>query len=171
MTLQRRVILLLLASAPIVWGIALALSYLGSNHEINELFDTQLIPAGAPGAVDAAAGVDRCDRCPAAHRNGQASMGDAELEDLAIAVWDRDGKLLLVDREGVLLPYQADATGFVDLELGKAPAKPHRWRVYYLQQSAGEWLIAVGQSSHERDELVWDLIAGQLLPWALTLPI
>ena len=60
----------------------------------------------------------------------------------------------------------ADASGFVDLKLdGDA------WRVYYLQSPRGEWLVAAGQALHERDELVWNLVTSQLLPWLLVLPV
>jgi two-component system, OmpR family, sensor histidine kinase QseC len=171
MTLQRRLTLLLLAGAPIVWALALGLSFYASHHEINELFDTQLIRlARQVQSTLPLASIDAIE-APEPARAAQASMGDAELEDLAIAVWNREGKLLLVDREGVLLPHRPDATGFADMDLGSTPATQERWRVYYLQAASGNWLIAVGQIAHERDELVWDLIAGQLLPWVLTLPV
>ncbi len=166
MTLQRRMMLLLLLSAPLVWTGGLLFSLDRARHEINELFDTQLIrlarqmqstlPLADIGVID----------LPPAETAVQATLGDAELEDMATAVWNRDGRLLLVDREGVLLPRQPDASGFQDMTLGG-----ELWRVYYLQASTGAWLVAVGQIMSERDELVWDLIAGQLLPWALTLPV
>ena len=41
MTLQRRVMLFLLASAPLVWALGLAFGLRSANLEINELFDTQ----------------------------------------------------------------------------------------------------------------------------------
>jgi two-component system sensor histidine kinase QseC len=95
-----------------------------------------------------------------------ASAGEADLRDLAIAVWNRAGELLLVDREGAQLPHRPDGTGFVDMELGGKP-----WRVYYLQSASGEWLVAAGQRTDERADLVRDLVAGQLVPWLLTLPV
>ena len=94
------------------------------------------------------------------------TAGEADLRDLAIAVWNRQGQLLLVDREGVQLPRRNDATGFVDMQLDGSP-----WRVYYLQSQDGDWLVAAGQRGDERDEVVWDLVASQLLPWLLVLPV
>lgn len=166
MTLQRRMMLLLLLSAPLVWTGGLLFSLDRARHEINELFDTQLIRlARQMQSTLPLADIDVID-LPPAGTAAQAALGDAELEDMATAVWNRDGRLLLVDREGVLLPRQPDASGFHDMTLGG-----ELWRVYYLQASTGAWLVAVGQIMSERDELVWDLIAGQLLPWALTLPV
>lgn len=166
MTLQRRVLLLVLLSAPLVWLAALLFSIDRARVEINELFDTELIrlarqvqstlPLASLEAIDV----------PAARAIDRAAQGDAELEDLAIAVWNRQGQLLLVDREGVELPHRLDASGFTDVTLGDA-----LWRVYYLQAASRDWLIAVGQDRHERDELVWNLMAGQVLPWLLTLPV
>ena len=166
MTLQRRMMLLLLLSAPLVWTGGLLFSLDRARHEINELFDTQLIRlARQMQSTLPLAEIDVID-LPPPEAAAQAALGDAELEDMATAVWNREGRLLLVDREGVLLPRQPDASGFHDMTLGG-----ELWRVYYLQASTGAWLVAVGQIMSERDELVWDLIAGQLLPWALTLPV
>jgi two-component system sensor histidine kinase QseC len=161
MSLQRRLLLYLLVCAPVVWAVALLISADRARHEVNELFDTEiirlalqvqatLVAAGAPGQT-----------LPA-----QQAPGEADLRDLAIAVWNREGQLLLVDREGVQLPRRSDASGFVDMQLDGS-----RWRVYYLQSANGDWLVAAGQRGDERDELVRDLVTSQLLPWLLVLPV
>ena len=149
MSLQRRLLLYLLICAPLVWGVALLVSAQRARHEVNELFDTEIIRLALQvqsTLVVAAAPGQMLPRPP--------SAGEADLRDLAIAVWNRQGQLLLVDREGVQLPRRADATGFVDMQLGGEP-----WRVYYLQSPNGEWLVAAGQRGDERDELVRDLVA------------
>ncbi len=166
MTLQRRLMLLLLLSAPLVWGTGLLFGLNHARFEINELFDTQqirlarqvlsILPSAAPDVVPAAT----------AAPSSPGSLGDGDLDDLSIAVWNRHDQLLLVDREGVLLPARHGFEGFADLTLdGEA------WRTYYLPAASGEWLIAVGQKQEERDELVWNLLADQLVPWVLTLPV
>ena len=43
MSLQRRLLLSLLICAPVVWAIALAVSVHRARHEVNELFDSELI--------------------------------------------------------------------------------------------------------------------------------
>lgn len=170
MTLQKRMLLALLLSAPLVWGLALLFSIDRARHEINELFDTELIRlARQVQSTLPAASLEVIEPPPSAEPGGQAPLqGDAELEDLSIAVWDAKGRLLLVDREGVNLPYRPDASGFTNLRFDGV-AEP--WRGYYLQSASGEWLIAVGQNLDEREELVRNLIAGQILPWVLTLPL
>lgn len=164
MSLRRRLLLYLLICAPVVWLLALAGSFLQARTEVNELFDTEmirltrqvqltLIAMGARG--------DGAGRMPDSPVRGQA-----DLDSLAIVVWDRDGQVVLVDREGAQLPLRPDGAGFVDLEI-----QQESWRAYYLQSADGRWLVAAGQNLYERDELVYGLIGSQLLPWLVMLPI
>jgi two-component system sensor histidine kinase QseC len=161
-SLQRRLLVLLLLCAPLVWGVALIVSAARARQEVNELYDSELIrlarqvqstlPArGLPG--------EWASELP-------PSKGAADLHDLAVAVWNAEGRLLLADREGVELPWRADAAGFVDLKLGA-----DAWRVYYLQSARGTSLVAAGQRLYERDELVTGLVGSQLLPWLFVLPV
>jgi len=153
-----------------VWGAALLASANRASQEVNELFDTEIIrlsrqvqatlaASGARAATPVLPGVAGVAATP-------VLGSEADLRDLSIAVWNAAGELLLVDREGVQLPRRADATGFMDLTL-----EGDAWRVYYLQSPGGEWLVAAGQRLHEREELVQDLLASQLLPWLLVLPV
>ena len=160
-SLQRRLLVYLLLCAPLVWAVAALSSLDRARQEVNELFDTEIIRL-ARQVQATLVGVGSLATEPTPQR----SSGEADLEDLAIAVWDREGHLLLVDREGVSLPRRSDAAGFVDISLAQ-----DEWRVYYLQSPRGEWLVAAGQRVHERDELVWNLLASQLLPWLLVLPV
>lgn len=176
MSLQRRLLIYLLVCAPLVWGVALLASAERARHEVNELFDTEIIrlarqvQAMLAGLTSLPAGVPPNIVAPgntaAAIQGAVAFGGEADLRDLSIAVWNAEGRLLLVDHEGVHLPHRADASGFVDLSLDGDD-----WRVFYLQSPDGEWLVAAGQRAYERDELVWSFLGSQLLPWLLVLPV
>lgn len=165
LSLQRRLLLYLLISAPVVWSVALGFSMVKARHEVNELFDTEMIrlarqiqvlsPRLAP---ELGATRPLAEPLPA--------QGEADLNDLAVAVWNRRGELLMVDREGVQLPWQRDATGFRDVAVGT-----EAWRIYYLQAPELQGLVAAGQRMDERDELVWGLVGSQMLPWLLVLPV
>ena len=161
MSLQRRLLVYLLLCAPVVWAVALVASADRARTEVNELFDTEIIRL-ARQVQATLVGIGSPGQAPPAPETG----GEADLSDLAIAVWSAEGRLLLVDREGVQLPRRPDATGFVEMALAGDP-----WRVYYLQSPQGEWLVAAGQRLHERDELVQNLVGSQLLPWLLVLPV
>ena len=176
MTLQRRLLVLLLVSVPLVWAVAVVAALARERHEINELFDTQQIRLAQQvlTLVQSRGGADDGawpEVVPAAGANGAAvgsssGIGEAELADMSVAVWSRDGRLRLADREGMALPSRNDAPGFADVTLGT-----EQWRVYYVRSSSGDWTVAVGQAVEERDELLQGLIAGQLLPWLLMLPV
>ena len=166
MSIQRRLLLYLLLGAPAVWAVALLISADRARDEVNELFDTEIIRLARQVQVTLSGIASSGAAVPGVALPAPASAGEADLRDLAIAVWNAEGRLVLTDREGAQLPRQPQAAGFVDLTVSGDP-----WRVYYLQSPRAEWLVAAGQSVHERDELVWNLVAGQLLPWLLVLPV
>jgi two-component system sensor histidine kinase QseC len=162
-TLQRRLLVLLMAGAPLAWAIAVGFALWRAGIEINELFDTQQVRLAQQ--VAALLPAAQLDRQPRSAPASPAVGGATELDDLSIAVWNERGELLLADREGASLPFDAKAEGFVDLALaGEA------WRVYYLAVN-GSWRVAVGQATAERSEVLRDLLAGQLVPWLLMLPV
>ena len=163
MSLRRRLLIYLLICAPVVWLLALTASTISARTEVNELFDTEMIRLARQVQLTLTR-VNTDDGKPSAPVSPLG--GEADLNDMAIAVWDRQGKVVLADREGAQLPLRPEGVGFVELTVNSQP-----WRAYYLQAPDGEWLVAAGQSLHERDELVYDLIGSQLIPWLLMLPI
>lgn len=169
-SLQRRLVLYLLMCAPLVWAVALTVSVNRARHEVNELFDTELIRLARQVQVtlrdSSATGEDAAAALPAPPRPGSQAAGESDVRDLAVAVWDGQGRLMLADREGADLPRLPDRAGFVDEEIDG-----QSWRVYYLQSVGGEWLVAAGQKTYERDEVVYSLTASQVVPWLLVLPV
>ena len=188
MSLQRRLLLYLLVCAPLVWAVAAAVSVNRARHQVNELFDTELIRLARQTQVTLWASPPDLRPTPdalvqlqppllqpqpqpqpqpkSAVGTGNPAWGEADVSDLAIAVWDARGRVLVADREGAALPYLPQAAGFVDQRLDTKP-----WRIYYLQSSHGGWLVAAGQMADEREELVREIIASQALPWLLVLPM
>ena len=165
MSLQRRLMLYLLVSAPLVWVMAVAVSVNRAQRDVNELFDTELIRLARQVQVVLAKDTSGAmSTLPAPVPPGAG--GEADLRDFAIAVWDAQGRLFLADREGGELPRHTDVTGFVTERL-----HGELWRVYYLRSPGGEWLVASGQKTYERDELVYDLTLSQIVPWLLVLPL
>jgi two-component system sensor histidine kinase QseC len=167
MSLQRRLLLYLLVCAPLVWGVALYFSISRARHEVNELFDTELIRlARQVYSTLGPAYPANSAPLPPAPTEGSKDAGDSDVRDLAVAVWDADGRLMLSDREGAELPYRSGAAGFVDKIVNG-----RLWRVYYLPSTDGKWMVAAGQGAYERDELVYGLTITQVVPWLLVLPI
>lgn len=164
MSLQRRLLLYLLLCAPLVWALALVSSVLQAQHEVNELFDTEQIRLVRQIQVIAPSLQSTEPGAPSS--TPIVEGGESDLEDLAIAVWNAEGQPMLLDREGVQLPWRSDASGFINLPLGE-----EIWRIYYLQAPEWKGLIAVGQRLDERNELVLGLVVSQSLPWLIVLPV
>lgn len=169
MSLHKRLLVYLLIAAPTAWVLALFLSVNQTKQEVNELFDTQMIHLAreAQSSIlqlgESSMGKQVSTRKPIIAMGGS---GNADLDDIAIAAWEPSGHHLLVDAGSVNIPYRHDASGFVDLTLNQEP-----WRIYYLQETNAALVVAAGQKMYERDELVWNLIGSQILPWLMVLPL
>ncbi|AMM25782.1 ATP-binding protein [Variovorax sp. PAMC 28711] len=166
MSLQRRLLLYLLVCAPLVWGVALYFSIDQARHQINELFDTELIRLARQLQSTLGPDIGRAEGpLPPAPQEGAPDAGESDVRDLAVAVWDQHGQLMLADREGVQLPNLPNRSGFFNEDVAGRP-----WRVYYLQSLDGRWQVAAGQGTYERDELIFGLMTSQVAPWLLVLP-
>ncbi len=166
MTLQRRLLVLLVVAAPLLWLLTLLLTVLLVRHEINELFDTQQVRLARQVLTLLPAQPQALDRTAlAAPPRGERAHGEAEIAEMAIAVASADGHLLLTDREGPGLPL-SELAGFTDLRIGLDD-----WRVYTLLSDGGHWRVVVGQMSEERDEVLQDLLMSQALPGLIALPL
>jgi two-component system sensor histidine kinase QseC len=171
MTLQRRLLLYMTVMAPLVWALAAGVAWWRAQHEIDELYDTELVRLSRqvlsllpPGMATGGAGVLPAP-APGPALSGPAG-GSAELQTLSVAVWIGDRRVLS-DTEGAALPWRDDGDGFADV-----PIDGRRWRVYYLRDPAGgPRRVAVGQDLSERAELAEGLLLSQLLPWVAMLPI
>jgi two-component system sensor histidine kinase QseC len=169
MSLHKRLLVYLLIAAPAAWLLALLLSINRTEHEVNELFDTQMIHLAREVQTSVLQLGERTETtAPNKDPSGNEgpSAGDADLNDIAIAAWDRHGRHLLVDAGSVVIPHRPDFSGFVDTTLNQEP-----WRIYYLQAPDADLVVAAGQKLNERDELVWNLMGSQILPWLLVLPV
>ncbi len=158
----------LLACAPLVWAVALFVSVDRARDKVNELFDTELIKLArqVQSTLAFSNNGSTTVALPPPPASGTAESGDGDVRDLAIAVWDEKGRLIVSDREGGTLPFRPDSSGFLDQEIGGKA-----WRVYYLHSFNGERLVAAGQRAYERQELVLGLTASQVVPWLLVLPV
>ncbi|MFN7645524.1 MAG: ATP-binding protein [Burkholderiales bacterium] len=168
MTLQRRLLLYIALMAPLVWAVAAGAAWWRTQHEIDELYDTELVRLSRQVLSLLPPTIEATD-LPAKPPGGDAlapAGGAAELQTMSVAVWIGDRRALS-DTEGASLPWRDGADGFVDM-----PIDGRRWRVYYLRDpSGGLRRVAVGQDLAERAELAEGLLLSQLLPWLAVLPL
>lgn len=162
MTLQRRLVLAVLLAAPLAWALTIAATYWHAAHEIDELYDNDMVRMAQQ--MGAAAPLMSGGGSPAPLPHDSAG-DDGHLGDLAVAIWRRDGTLLL-DADTAPLPRLDEAEGFVEAEVNGEP-----WRLYFLNEPQSGARVAVGQRLGERRELIVTYIASQILPWLLGLPV
>jgi two-component system sensor histidine kinase QseC len=169
-TLQRRLAILLLVCVPLIWLVSTGVAAYVAHHEVDELYDTQLtLFARQLLIVNMGEHGDDLPLLPKTKkliRGGD--RGEAEDDDIGLAVWNADGSLLLSDGKGRRFTFDASRRGFYSVhgEDGK-----EEWRLFYLPAPDGTRLVAVGQRQKLRHEVVIKVIEGQLLPWLLGLPV
>ena len=165
MTLQRRLLLLLLIGAPAIWLIAIGFSGWRARVEINELFDTQqvrlaqqvvaLLPEGCRTRCRRAAAWCRCQTAIAAARIWPTCRSPYGTRGARPAGRSRRGQPAVRGRARRLPGARARGQGVARV----------------LPAIAAGIAVAVGQLSEERAEVLRDLLLSQLLPWLLMLPV
>ncbi|MEN7531678.1 ATP-binding protein [Cupriavidus sp. DL-D2] len=171
MTLQRRLILAVLAAVAFAWLLTSALVYLSAHEEINELYDTAMVrmaqqmQAVLP-LMNANAKSPLPSSGPQPGDTDLGDLGDAGLGDLAIAAWRPGGEALHIDPDGDRLPRMPAIHGFTNMTIDGA-----KWRLYYLDDPVAGWRVCVGQIVAERNELVVSYVQAQALPWLFGLPL
>lgn len=171
MTLQRRLIVVVLLAVAFAWALTSLLIYLNARMEINELYDTAMVRMAQQ--MQAVLPLVHANAVSPAPLNGPApgdtdlgDLGAAGLGDLAIATWRASGEPLHIDPDGDRLPRLPGVRGFTDQTIDGLP-----WRLYYLDDPVAGWRVCVGQIVAERDELTVSYLQAQVLPWVLGLPL
>lgn len=166
MTLQRRLMIAVLLSAPLAWLLTIGGTYWRAQHEVNELYDTDMLRlAEQTLAVAALIPAGAAPRAPTELPQVPES-GDASRADLAVVIWRQEGEPLVLDAQARQFPRDASLRGFVDSTVDGVP-----WRLYYLPGEDDGLRVAVGQRVGEREDLVVAYIASQILPWLVGLPV
>ena len=166
MTLQRRLLLLIALVAPLVWAAAGAGAWWRAQHEIAELYDTEMVRLARQVLALLPTTTEAAQRAAGLPPTAGEPGGEAELRTLSVAAWI-GGQRVLSDAEGASLPWRDGDDGFLDASLDGAA-----WRLYYLGDApGGPRRVAVGQDLAERAELVQGLLLSQLWPWLASLPV
>lgn len=160
MTLHRRLILYVLLAVPLAWLIALIFSIQQMTHEVDELYDTQLVRMAE----------HIQNQLPLMVLSNTATppliQQDKKFDDLGIAVWNAKGKLISADHQSQFFPFlQVNSSTFYEASIDHK-----KWHLYFIKDQASQLTIATGQKSHERKELIEEIVENQIFPWLLMLP-
>ena len=155
-SLNRRLVLRLVAGIVLVWCVAAGWLAWRSLHVVDEIFDQMLVRTAAsvfavmPGTSVRVGAVHLSDR--------QALDSDATAHRSAITVRDAYGQLLVRSAELPALSFDPGDAHFHSVTHGQ-----RRWRVFQRWDAQRQYWIQVGAPLDERDELMRKLLAPALL--------
>ena len=155
-SLNRRLVLRLVAGIVLVWCAAGGWLAWRSLHEVDEIFDQMLVRTAAsvfavmPDTSARFGAVRLPDR--------QALDSDATAHRPAISVRDARGQLLVGSTELPALSFDPGDTHFHSITHGQ-----RRWRVFQRWDARRQYWIQVAAPLDERDELMRKLLAPALL--------
>ncbi len=159
-SLRRRLLGLLLTGVTLGWAAALALSYQDAHHEIDEIFDANLVQVAQ---LLLALASEYDDDDDIAHLPGDFHKYQKKV---LFQLWNEDGYLLLRSRHAPRDPL-TNQTGFSESQ----DREGRRWR-YFSQWDEEQDLRAVVAEDHEvRQELAGDIARRLLGPALLGLPL
>jgi two-component system sensor histidine kinase QseC len=155
-SLNRRLVLRLVAGIVLVWCVAAGWLAWRSLHEVDEIFDQMLVRTAA--SVFAVM-PDSASRVGTVHLPDKKLVGsDATAQRPAIVLRDARGELLVKSAELPLLRFDPGDAHFHSISHDQ-----RRWRVFQRWDAQHQYWIQVGAPLDERDELMRKLLAPALL--------
>lgn len=167
-SIRTRLLTVLLGSTGLVWLLAVAWIYLGTQAELERVLDARLMEAAR--MVNSLLTDDRV-KLALADKGGQGIAPAFELgqqpyeRQLSCQIWSLDGALVGRSEHAPQERLTNSRSGFSKTEVGG-----ETWRVYAIENAELGVRVMVGDSIDMRDHLVGEVIKGLVLPAALILP-
>ena len=169
-SLQARLLALLLAMAALVWLGAAALTWQDAQHELDELLDGHLAQSAAllivqqadhggdhSNSDDKIHPGDHVDDAPSLHKYAPR---------VAFQVFHED-KLTMSSANAGSVPMSTLIRGFSTVLLQDRS----EWRVFATQGNEGDVQVFVGEQTNARDDILWAVIRGLLMPLVYAFPL
>lgn len=166
-SLRRRLLILISGGAFVCWLATLAWSYLDAHHEIDELFDAQLVQTAQTLLMQR-------HRLRAGHDDDEDDDEDEPRRPalvhpyqsrLVFQIWHADGGLLARSPGAPMLPL-TDDDGFSENRSGDRD-----WRYYSQWDERHRHRVLVAEDQHDRHELIARIALRIALPMLLILPL
>jgi two-component system sensor histidine kinase QseC len=161
-SLQARLLALLLSLVTVVWLGAAALTWTDAQHELDELLDGHLAQAAALLVVQQA----RTD----GHDDDEGVADAPSLHKYAPKVAFQvfhDGRLVMRSANAGTEPLSTLTRGFSTVRL----PDNQPWRVFATRGGESDVQVFVGEQTDTRDDILWAVLQGVLLPLLLALPL
>ncbi|MFC0814229.1 quorum sensing histidine kinase QseC [Pasteurella multocida] len=164
-SLRVRLIFTLSLTAFVIWLASTAVAWFQVRKEVNDVFDAQQILLAQRLA---SANLHNMLIVRAPHEINKQLKKVRHYDDdaLAFAIFNHRGDLLLSDGNNgenfIFAP-----NGF---SVSAIREDDDRWRIFWLPVNQGKWITAVGQEMDYREDLINQMVFGQMWIWFASLP-
>lgn len=164
-SLSFRLIITLSLVSVCVWLLSTTVAWFQVRKEVNQMFDAQQILF-----AERLASSDLRNILIGHHREfKRPPFKKARFDDdaLAFAIFTSDGEIVLSDGENGENFVFAPKKGFSQ---SRIRGDDDEWRIFWLPVAGGRLMIAVGQEQEYRDDLINQMVFGQMWIWFASLP-
>lgn len=164
-SLSFRLIITLSLVSVCVWLLSTTVAWFQVRKEVNQMFDAQQILF-----AERLASSDLRNILIGHHREfKRPPFKKARFDDdaLAFAIFTPDGDIVLSDGENGENFIFAPKKGF---SKSRIRSDDDEWRIFWLPVAGGRLMIAVGQEQEYRDDLINQMVFGQMWIWFASLP-
>ena len=167
-SLTLRLISVLCLTALFVWLGSTLVAWWQVRHDVNKVFDAQQV-LFAERLANSDLSTILVESSTTLNKNSQSALKKSYDDDaLAFAIFSKTGKLLFSDgRNGKDFIFN-NKTGFHN---SHTYDDDDNWRIFWRTAANGKLIIAVGQELDYREDLIEEMIFGQMWIWFASLPI
>ncbi|NYA26942.1 quorum sensing histidine kinase QseC [Haemophilus haemolyticus] len=167
-SLTLRLISVLCLTALFVWVGSTLVAWWQVRHDVNKVFDAQQV-LFAERLANSDLSTILLESSTTLNKNSQLVLKKSYDDDaLAFAIFSKTGKLLFSDgRNGKDFIFN-NKTGFHN---SHTYDDDDNWRIFWRTAANGKLIIAVGQELDYREDLIEEMIFGQMWIWFASLPI
>ncbi len=167
LSLRVRLTLIFLILASVTWLLSSFVAWKQTTDNVDELFDTQLMLFAKRLSTLDLNEINAADRM--AQTPNRLKHGHVDDDALTFAIFTHDGRMVLNDGDnGEDIPYSYQREDFAD---GQLVGEDDPWRFVWMTSPDGKYRIVVGQEWEYREDMALAIVAGQLIPWLVALPI
>ncbi len=171
LSLRLRLIVTIFVTIIIAWAIATSITFYQTRESMRELFDTQLMLFSKRIAATNMEGlsVTQTQRLPKVKSKSVKKHMSIEDDALSFAIFSMDGKMLLTDGQGSK-NFQFNPM-IVRTKGNAIITKDEKWRILWMLSADGQFVVAAGQEMEYVNDIVYDILKEQMLPWLIMLPL